>query len=290
MYSIGLDVDTRAYFTAATCATSLFKPLSVNTPSKFFSKSYFNKNLTSNSVSTLTSISDTTSTEITLWGKPLGVSSMFPKSKLTKLERNQIQLTPNIKSILVGILLSDAWLQKRDGWNPRIGFKQSIGNFEYLWYVFNHISVLCSNFPYICQTITRGKLFFGLQFETRQLDCLNEIYNLFYQSQQSFGKNTKNIKCVKLELFEYLDYIALAHWIQGDGAKKNKGITLCTDNFTIQEVVLLMNILLIKFDIKSTIHKEKNNYRIYINNSELSKVIPFIKPYFSPSSSNIFLN
>jgi hypothetical protein len=130
------------------------------------------------------------------------------------------------------------------------------------------------------------------KFETRQLDCLNEIYNLLYKSQQSFGKNTKNIniKCVKLELFEYLDYIALAHWIQGDGVKKNKGITLCTDNFTIQEVVLLMNILLIKFDIKSAIHKEKNYYRIYINNSELSKVIPFIKPYFSPSSSNIFLN
>lgn len=206
---------------------------------------------------------------------------MFPKSKLTKLERNSIQLTPNIKSILVGILLSDAWLQKREGWNPRIGFKQSIGNFEYLWHVFNHISVLCSNFPYICQTITRGKLFYALQFETRQLDCLNEIYNLFYKSQQSLGKNTKNIKCVKLELFEYLDYIALAHWIMGDGAKKNKGITLCTDNFTIQEVVLLMNILLIKFDIKSTIHKEKDNYRIYINNSELSKIKPFIKPYLT---------
>lgn len=282
MYSIGLDVDTRAYFTAATCATSLFKPLSVNTPSKFFSKTYFNKNLICNSVSTLTSTSVTTSTEITLWGNQLGISSMFPKSKLTKLERNQIELTPNIKSILVGILLSDAWLQKREGWNPRIGFKQSIGNFEYLWYVFNLISVLCSNFPYNCQT--RGKLFYDLQFETRQLDCLNEIYNLFYKSQPSLGKNIKNIKCVKPELFEYLDYIALAHWIQGDGAKKNKGITLCTDNFTIQEVVLLMNILLIKFDIKSTIHKEKNYYRIYINNSELSKIIPYIKPYFTTSS------
>ena len=36
MFAVGLDVDTRAYFTAATCAISLNKSLSVNTLSLFF--------------------------------------------------------------------------------------------------------------------------------------------------------------------------------------------------------------------------------------------------------------
>jgi len=43
MYTVGLDADTRAYFTAATCAISLFIILSVNTSPKFFLiKIYYN--------------------------------------------------------------------------------------------------------------------------------------------------------------------------------------------------------------------------------------------------------
>ena len=69
----------------------------------------------------------------------------------------------------------------------------------------------------------------------------------------------------------------------GDGAKKNKGVTLCTDSFTFKEVVILMNILKIKYNINSTIHLEKHNPRIYINNIELLKILPQIKLYFVKS-------
>jgi hypothetical protein len=70
----------------------------------------------------------------------------------------------------------------------------------------------------------------------------------------------------------------------GDGSKRNKGITLCTDGFSCKEVILLMSILKIKFNINSTIHKEKDKYRIYINNIELNKIkkdlIPFMSKHF----------
>ena len=77
-----------------------------------------------------------------------------------------------------------------------------------------------------------------------------------------------------------MDFMVLSYWIMGDGSKKDKGLVLCTDNFNLQEVVLLLNILIIKFDINPTIQKEKNKFRIYINGKSLMKIKPFILPYF----------
>ena len=69
--------------------------------------------------------------------------------------------------------------------------------------------------------------------------------------------------------------VAFAHLIQGDGGFKSKGIYLCTDSYTIQDVVRLMNVLIIRYELKCTLHKSSNNigYRIYISRSSVSKVV-----------------
>lgn len=216
---------------------------------------------------------------LTIWEKPLNISSMNTKQKLSNIERNQIKLTNRLKSILVGVLLSDGWIRKNNKWNPRIGFKQSIINFKYFWFIFNEISVLCSNFPYLVVTSCRGKIFYSFQIETRQLECVNEVYNLFYEHNEK----QKQVKKIKPELINYLDYLALSHWIMGDGSKRNKGITLCTDGFNLKEVIILVNILIINFQINPTIHKEKKYYRIYINKKDLDKIYTHIKPHFVDS-------
>jgi LAGLIDADG DNA endonuclease family len=80
----------------------------------------------------------------------------------------------------------------------------------------------------------------------------------------------------------------------GDGSKTGKGLLLCTDSFSIKEVVILINILKIKFNIDSSIHYHtsispnkkiiKNKIpRIYLNENNLNKIKPFIKPYFVKS-------
>jgi hypothetical protein len=68
----------------------------------------------------------------------------------------------------------------------------------------------------------------------------------------------------------------------GDGSKRNKGITLCTDGFTLEEVILLINMLILKFDICPTLHKEKIYYRIYINKKGIDQLRPFLLPHMNP--------
>ena len=81
------------------------------------------------------------------------------KSRLTNTDKILLNLTPRVKSIIIGLILSDAWLQKKGHWNTRIGFKQSIINFPYLWYIYNELGYLCSGLPMTAKTVTRGKQF-----------------------------------------------------------------------------------------------------------------------------------
>jgi len=271
MFSVGLDVDTRAYFTAATCAISLYMSLRVNPSSKSFSNVNYllKKNLSTNT--------NTSSKKITLWNKQIGINSMNFKPRLTNSDKFLLNLTPRVNSIIIGLILSDAWLQKRGHWNSRIGFKQSIINFPYLWFIYTELGYLCSGLPMSAKTVIRGKINYSVFIQTRQLVCLNEIFHLFYKIN-----NDQVIKTIKQELFFYMDYMVLAHWIMAatQGSKRAKGLVLCTDNFSLQEVVLLVNILILKFDINPTVQKEKNKFRIYINGKSLMKIKPFIRPYF----------
>lgn len=42
--------------------------------------------------------------------------------------------------------------------------------------------------------------------------------------------------------------MALAHLIMGDGGFKSQGIYLCTDSYSIQDVVKLINVLILRYD------------------------------------------
>jgi hypothetical protein len=61
--------------------------------------------------------------------------------RMSKIVSDMIYFTPFIKEVIVGLLLSDASIQRRKPtWNARLGFTQSLSHFSYFWHVFSILS------------------------------------------------------------------------------------------------------------------------------------------------------
>ena len=154
-----------------------------------------------------------------------------------------------------------------------------------MWFIYTEIGYLCSGFPILTKAITRGKLFYAVFIQTRQLACLNEIFNLFYLSIDG-----KLIKTIKEELFFHMNYIVLAHWIMGDGSfVKGGGLYLQTQSFTIKECVYIINTFHIKFGIESHIHLQRGLPVIYITVKSIKLLYPHIQNYIILSMKYKFI-
>jgi hypothetical protein len=83
-------------------------------------------------------------TNLVLWGTNL---SSTTGERYTRSQLAMVQLPLHIRSIMVGLILSDAWItfDSTISKNALIGFKQSVSNSSYLWFVFNLLSHYCSS-------------------------------------------------------------------------------------------------------------------------------------------------
>lgn len=194
--------------------------------------------------------------------------------KYTSVERNWIQIPINKRSIFVGILLSDAYLHRGNkGGEARLQFKQMYSHFEYFYSVFFELSHYCSNLPILNKVNLHKKIFYALSFTTRSLPCITKLYELFYPE----GK-----KVIPKNIYDILTWEALVHWIEGDGTYSS-GITIQTQSFTIQDIVLLMNVLIIKFDLECNIHMQGNYHVLYIKSKSIKRNLHHMLPYIHPS-------
>jgi hypothetical protein len=107
-------------------------------------------------------------------------SSTVGSPRYTAMTRALIKIPNSKMSVFIGIILSDAHIQKQNRGEARLQFKQKYSHFEYFYSVFFNLSHYCSKAPYVTKTIVNNRLHYGLGFTTRSLPCITELYDLFY--------------------------------------------------------------------------------------------------------------
>lgn len=91
------------------------------------------------------------------------------------------------------------------------------------------------------------------------------------------------------DIEKHLNPITLAYWICDDGqAVKNGGVTLCTDNYSLTEVNLLIQALVNRYELKCSIHNKKGKngkvyHRVYIKKNSFDKLKPLLIPHIHKS-------
>ena len=66
----------------------------------------------------------------------------------------------------------------------------------------------------------------------------------------------------------------------GDGQRRESGLVLCTDSYTIKEVVSLVNVLIIRYNLICTIWEpNKGQFRIYIAQKSMDNLREIVLPY-----------
>jgi ubiquinol-cytochrome c reductase cytochrome b subunit len=118
------------------------------------------------------------------------------------------------------------------------------------------------------------------------------LYKLFYTNSKK--------KVIPENIGELLTPLALAVWIMDDGTWKQPGVRIATNCFTKEECELLVSVLDLKFNLKCSrsaaqatpwshnfispgLHKNKNNYQIYIKQESISSLRKLVVPHMVPS-------
>ena len=78
--------------------------------------------------------------------------------------------------------------------------------------------------------------------------------------------------------------VCLAHWICGDGSWQRHGLIICTDSYSVQDIVRIMNVLVIRYGLECTLRfHTPTQPRIYIREGSMSLLRQIIKPYMCSS-------
>lgn len=107
-----------------------------------------------------------------------------------------------------------------------------------------------------------------------------------YHVLKNWGRlfNINRVKIVPEDIYNLLTPVALAHLIMGDGVAKQHGLILCTDSYNIVDIVRLINVLMIRYNLDCTIRSHTSDQlRIYIREHSMPILRELVKNHMDKS-------
>nr|WUR10584.1 LAGLIDADG homing endonuclease [Elmerina hispida] len=172
------------------------------------------------------------------------------------------------------------------GEGVRFAIKQSDIHKDYLFFLYNFFFSrgYTSNLaPRLYKRTIKGRnnVYHGYEFNTYTFRSFVWLYELFYK---------KGKKIVPKNINDLLTPLALAIFVMCNGEKKNNGMIIDTYLFTKSEVQNLVFVLKDKFNINSSIFSrsersgsDKNKYKIFIYNENITILVKIIEPFLHSS-------
>ena len=68
-----------------------------------------------------------------------------------------------------------------------------------------------------------------------------------------------------------------------DGSISESGFYLNTHSYSMKEKLIIKDVLKLKFNLDTNIHKHGNQFKIYVRAKSMSTLRLLVLPYFSPS-------
>ncbi len=163
--------------------------------------------------------------------------------------------------------------------NARLVITQSEKQSDLVYHIYDLFKDFCGSAPVKKSSLIKetGNTRHYVTFATRTLPCFNNLYSQFYNNR---------VKIVPLNIKDSLTAVGLAYWLMGDATWVGSGVRIQTDNFTLKEVNLLIDVINSKFGLNSSINvanKSKGQYSIYIPKKDLDLLRTLVTPHFLPT-------
>lgn len=188
-------------------------------------------------------------------------------------------MTRKQKSIFIGLILGDAYLQKTGKQNARLRLEHSVKQKTYLeWKVF----LLKNYFQSKIEVLTRtnsvwNKTYQYVRIQSASSSDIGKLQRIFYKDSEKVIPNAIN------KLLH--DPLSLAIWFMDDGYYylRDKMSYIYIPNYHKESINFLLQALKDNFQLMPLLKEKKKGLVLVFNVSETQKLMKLISAYIIPS-------